>query len=361
MPTKPTKTRPFPEPYANSLIADDGLQAALDAAIATGPGKSWRVPISIVSLEADGRRPAAHFKGGEVHFSASLLKVAAMYSAFELRNTLQAIAQELGKRARPSNLLNLGAAYLDPLIMARVDAISALKGIQKTHALPRYGDAFEAVAATSAQQEALSVRFTAEFNKHLEKMIAVSDNRSAAQCVYASGYGYLNAGLAAAGFFDEKTKKGIWLAGDYVRSYPYFRIPSENDGPVAQGATTQQLARLYTLIHDGKLVSAAASSEMLELLAKAVAVPEVFIDRAANINFKVTHTKVGLGPLKKESGGDSVYSEGSILEHKSGRKFVVVWQNLVCGSEYFEPLGRVVCKTLDGFVGKRRTVQATRL
>lgn len=360
MPTKPTKTRPFPEPYPTSIVADAELQAALDAAIAAGPGKTWRVPLSIVSLDPDGRRPAAHWKGGEVHFSASLLKVAAMYSAFELRNTLQAIAQELGTGARKPDLLKVCAAYLDPRIMAKVDTISTLKGIRQIHALPRYADAFEAVAATSAQQGPISVRFTAEFTKHLEKMIAVSDNRSAAQCVYGSGYGYLNVALAAAGFFDAKTKKGIWLAGDYVRSYPYFRIPSENDGLVAQGATTQQLARMYTLLHDGKLVSAAASAEMMELLAKAVAVPEVFIDRAANINFKVTHTKVGLGPLKKENGGESVYSEGSILEHTSKRKFVVVWQNLVCGNEYFDPLARVVCKTLDTFLA-RRTVQATRL
>lgn len=360
MPTKPTKTRPFPEPYSTAIAADVELQAMLDAAIAAGPGKNWRVPLSIVALEPDGRRPAAHFKGNEVHFSASLLKVAAMYSAFELRNTLQAIAQELGKSVRKSDFLNVSAAYLDPRILAKVETIPTLKGIRQTHALPRYSDAFEVVAATADQQAGLTVRFTAELLKHLEKMIAISDNRSAAQCVYASGYGYLNVVLAAAGFFDAKTKKGLWLAGDYVRSYPYFRIQSENDGLVAQGATTQQLARLYTLLYDRKLVSAAASAEMLELLAKAVAVPEVFIDRAANINFKVTHTKVGLGPLKKENGGDSVYSEASILEHTSGRKFVVVWQNLVCGSEYFDPLGRVVCKTLDAYVGKR-TTQATRL
>ena len=177
----------------------------------------------------------------------------------------------------------------------------------------------------------------------------------ASECVHGAGYGYLNGALTAAGFFDPKTNKGLWLAGDYVRKYPYLRIPSANDGLVAQGATSIELARFYTLLYDGKLVDAASSLEMLELLKKAVAVPEVFIDRAANINFKVSHTKVGLGPLKPDNGGHSVYSEASIVEHASGRKFVVVWQNLIYGEDGFDPLGAVVARTLDGFIAKQAT------
>lgn len=353
MPTKPLRTRAFPLPYENPLTQSAELQAALDAAIAAGPGKGWRVPVVIVSLEPNGTRPVAHYKGNELHFSASLLKVAAMYAIFELRKTLQAIADELGPGARAVDFFKRSAEYLDPKIIAGAAAIPALAGIKRSQALPRYTDAFE--VTRPSPQQALQVRLTSAISGHLEKMIAVSDNRSAATCVHASGYGYLNGALTAASFFDARSNRGIWLAGDYIRKYPYFRIPSENDGLVAQGATSLQLARLYTLIFDGKLVDAASSAAMLELLAKAVAVPEVFIDRAANLNFKVTHTKVGLGPLKAENGGHSVYSEASILEHASGRKFVAVWQNLIFGDAGFDPIGSVVRRTLDAFLARQTT------
>lgn len=354
MPNKPLKTPPFPKVYPNPLTPDVALQAALDKAISAGPGKGWRVPVAIVSLNPDGSRPLAHFKGNELHFSASLLKVGAMYAAFELRSVLQSIAAELGAEVSTAELLKAAAAYLNPKILAKVATIPALKGVQQAQALPQYAASFEmtprVAGPASPASSVSSVRFTSALVGHLEKMIAISDNHSAAQCVYASGYGYLNGALTDAGFFDPKTEKGIWLAGDYIRSYPYFRIKSANDGLVAQAATSIQLARLYTLIYDGHLVNAGSSAEMLALLAKSVAVPEVFIDRAANLNFKVTHTKVGLGPLKAENGGHSVYSECSIIEHVSGRKFIAVWQNFVFKDQGFDPIAYVVRDTLDAFL-----------
>lgn len=345
---KTLKTPPFPKVYANPLTPDAALQAALDKAIGAGPGKSWRVPVAIVSLNPDGSRPLAHFKGNELHFSASLLKVGAMYAAFELRAVLQHIAAELGAEVSTADLLAAAAAYLNPKILAKAATLPGLKGVQPAHALPQYAAAFE--MAPHVQGAASTVRFTSALVGHLEKMIAISDNRSAAQCVHASGYGYLNGALTDAGLFDPKTEKGIWLAGDYIQGYPYFRIKSANDGMVAQAATSIQLAHLYALIHDGQLVNAGSSTEMLALLAKAVAVPEVFIDRAANLNFKVTHTKVGLGPLKSENGGASVYSECSILEHVSGRKFIAAWQNFVFKDQGFDPIAHVVRDTLDLFL-----------
>lgn len=348
---KPLKTAPFPKLYPNPLVPDAGLQAALDKAILAGPGKSWRVPVTIVSLSPDGHRQMAQFKGSELHFSASLLKVGAMYAAFELRGVLQSIAAELGPGLSTADLLKAAAAYLDPKITTRVAAIAELKGVQHSHALPAYAAAFELAPHGPGAAAANTVRFTSAMAENLEKMIAISDNRCAAQCVHASGYGYLNGALADAGFFDPKTERGIWLAGDYISQYPYFRIKAVNDGMVAQAATTNQLAHLYALLFDGHLVSSGASAEMMALLAKAVAVPEIFIDRAANLNFRVTHTKVGLGPLKAENGGYSVYSECSILEHTSGRKFVAAWQNFVF-KDGFEPIAYVVRDTIEEYLKK---------
>jgi hypothetical protein len=44
-------------------------------------------------------------------------------------------------------------------------------------------------------------------------------------------------------------------------------------------------------------------------------------------SFSVTHTKIGSGSLKN---GLTVASEGSIISHdRTGRKFLVVWQNVL--------------------------------
>lgn len=344
------KTPPFPSAYADPLRPNAKLQKALDDAVAAGPGTSWRTPVAIVSLEPDGARPMAHHKGNEVHFSASLLKVASMYSAFELRRTLRDIAAELGGSTTKADLLKDAALYLDPAILTRVSSIPALKGVLKPHAVPQYASTFDVVPVSHPGQ-GFTVNFSTAFEGHLEKMIAVSDNASAAQCVHGSGYGYLNGALVSGGFFDAATNTGIWLAGDYTAKYPYFRIDSVNDGKVAQATTAIHLARMYTLMYDGTLVGGISSGEMRDLLAKAVAVPEVFIDRASPpLNFTVTHTKVGLAQLKPVNGGSNVYSEGSILKHTSGREFVAVWQNFLFESSGFDPVGHVVRDTIDKYL-----------
>src|SRR5262249_22103901 len=157
---------------------------------------------------------------------------------------------------------------LNPQIMAKAATIPALKGIAKLHACPQYTSAFDVLPLPN--YPGFTVEFRSAMSDHLEKMIAVSDNHSAAQCVHASGFGYLNGALAAAGFFEADTNAGIWLAGDYISSYPYFRIPSVNDALVAQATTALHLARMYTLLYDRTLVGGISSGEMLELLAKAV-------------------------------------------------------------------------------------------
>jgi hypothetical protein len=342
-------TPPFPSAIANPLTADAKLQAALDAAIKAGPGTSWRVPVAIVALSASGARPVAHFKGTDVYFSASLLKVSAMYTAFELRKTIRAIGVELGAKTTKAELLKDAARYLDPKILAKAASLPALKGVKKVNAVPQYATTFDVVPSTSGT--GFSVEFSKSFLKHLDLMISISDNGSAGQCVHGSGYGYLNGTLAEAGFFKPGTNNGIWLAGDYTGTYPKFRINSINDGPVAQATTCLDLARMYTLINDGKLVDKPACSEMLALLARAVEEREIFINRATGLNFTVTHTKVGLAGLKPENGGQDVCSEGSILERSAGQRFVAVWQNFPFPkNDDFSEVALVVQRTMDAFL-----------
>jgi hypothetical protein len=344
----PLTTPPFPARYSNPFRSDPKLQGALDDAIATGPGTDWRTPVCVVSLSpTDGRYPVAAFRPDEVHYSASLVKVAALYAAFELRNTLRAIAQELGASATASNVLRKAASYLNPRIMGKVAEISPLRGVAQRHAVPQYDAAFKATSASSG----VTVDFSSSFTHHATKMITESNNSSAGKCVHASGYGYLNGALASAGFLDLVSLDGIWLAGDYSHEYPKYTVDSVNDKQVGQAATVLQLAKMYTLMFDRSLVEAASSSEMLDFLAGPVNEPpgrrEVFIDQASDLDFVVTQTKVGLGPLKS---GIDVYSEASIVQHNSGGSFVATWQNFVWGDDGFDSIGHVVRDTIDAYL-----------
>ncbi len=336
----------FPTPSVDVVALDSSLQQALDGALASHAG--FRGPCTLVALEADGSRPMAHVAGDEMHFSASLLKVAAMFAAYELRRAVREVAADLGSRTTKARFFSDVAATLDSRIVAAAAKIPAIARVTKANAVPSYRTVF----VVTESDGALEVSFAPAFEEHLSRMIAQSDNASAGTCVRGVGYGYLAGALVAAGFFDPRANKGIWLAGDYVQQAPYFRIPSVNDGPVAQATTTNAMARLFVDLHDSTVADSESCDAMLALLASAVAVPEVFIGRASALDFSVTHTKVGVGPLKAKNGGANVCAEGSIVRHDgTGRTFVVVWQNFVFGADGFDPVGHLVRDTLRAYTG----------
>lgn len=343
------RAEPFPSVYATPYAPDPSLQSALDRAMAANAGNT-ALAVAVVALNPDGSRPVAHVRGDEVHYSASLIKIAAMYSAFELRRAMRDLAEELGDRTSPASFFKQAAAHFDPKIMAKVATIPALARVSKGHAVPRYTTTFDLVKQGSVP--GYLVNFSSKFANHLNLMISISDNDSAGACVHGSGYGYLNGTLASAGFFDPGANRGIWLAGDYKDlhspdKYPAIRIGCVNDGTTAQGATALQLVRMLTLLNDRTLVGALSSQEMLDLLATTLGTGEIFSTRADGLNFTAVCGKIGLGPLQT---GKQVLSEASILEHTSGRRFAVGWQNLLQG-DGLGPISFTLRDTFAGYLG----------
>lgn len=343
------RTEPFPSAYATPYAPDPSLQSALDRAV-TANASSTAMAVAVVALNPDGTRPVAHVRGDEVHYSASLVKIAAMYSAFELRRAMRDLADELGDRTSPASFFKQAAAHFDPKIMAKVATIPALARVSKGHAVPRYAAAFQLVKQASVP--GYLVNFSSTFSNHLNLMISISDNDSAGACVHGSGYGYLNGTLASAGFFDPGANQGLWLAGDYKEpksqgKYPAFRIGCVNDGTTAQGATALQLVRMLTLLHDATLVGALSSQEMLALLTTTLGTGEIYSNRVRDINFTAVCGKIGYGRLET---GKFVMSEASILEHTSGRRFAVGWQNLL-QDDGLGAISHTLHDTFAGYVG----------
>ena len=203
--------------------------------------------------------------------------------------------------------------------------------------------------------------FSASFTTHLNRMIVGSHNESAGVCVRLLGYSWINGVLQAAGFLDlsQPGQEGIWLAGDYENS-PTVDIQSVNDKLVKQVTTCYHMAWLLTELFDHNLVrddvhpisGRTGNDEMLDLLGLAVmdgGAPSRFVlDKIPGFNctvpapFDVLQSKIGVGQLKVDprnpptpgncnTGRGCVSSEAAILQHSSGRKYVIVFENVLDG------------------------------
>jgi hypothetical protein len=347
----------FPPKPVDPLAPNTKMQGALENAIAAAEKavklKPGTFPVRFTLAEvtdASGSFPAAGFPGfleTDTDYIASEAKVAVMYAAYALRDMVRRFAAVTGAWS-PGDLFAKLARQMNPSIAGASKNI-ARSLLREEHRVPSYGNAF---TATSANFK-LSVSFSPGFGKALEGMIVPSNNIDASTCVHGVGYGYLNGSLAAGGFFDASIGRGLWVAGDFLqgKKWPYVRIPSRNDGLVAQAGTTRDMARLVALIMTDRLLDPASCGEMRGRLARAAkGVDTPWIARTGV--FKpgtITHNKLGLGPLKS---GKNVRSEVSVYQSPvaKGRRYVVAWQNLVGTSPIgFGHIGRIIKATITEF------------
>jgi hypothetical protein len=319
--------------YADALAAGKfGTQPADDSTA------KLHVPISLFAHVKTGDN---HFYAGvhddEVHFSASLLKVAAMFAAFSLRAEANQLAAGGGSFANESAFFTTLAQQF-----TSTDAVPSIqsRGVGLT---PRYKDILKVTGFGGGTPK---VVFDSVFSDHMQKMIVPSNNTSAGECIRRLGYAYINVKLMDGGFYDSASTppKGIWLAADFAGG-PRVEIDSVNDGKSAQATTSRQMARMFSLIQlnkliDGNLIGDTSNKEMEDLLKEAQGVDESWISRFPNPHLNVVGTKVGLANLKPNTSpmGPDVYSEGVLLTWNGdcskrdalnlNGEITVCWQNL---------------------------------
>lgn len=352
---------PFPSPYPTLLGSDPAMEGALGAAVAEAvvqfPDLALvvgAVPISLVAIDETTSPPDFLHGGilyGRTYFSASLLKVAAMYAAFELRKSVN--ARGAAADVNRQNLFSILNTEFDPVIDSAIPAISVAAGVTPAMRVPKYREIFAVMDRTTG---GIAAEFNATFQSNMRAMIVDSNNNAAAACVQALGYSWINGTLQKGGFF-LPPDNGIWLAGTFTGSWPYVRIPSDNDGPVAQATTCFDMANLYAHIVRRTLVDADASVRMSKLLADAATIgPDAsFMDHARRQregiiarSFFITHNKVGLAPLKT---GQMVASEATIVIHgPTDRKFLTVWQNCPANIAGYNAMAFIVDRGIELFI-----------
>jgi hypothetical protein len=389
---------PFP-PAAKPLTSSDKLNLAFKGAIdavALDPAfvqlpDLRTIPLAIVALQ-DDPHPLAGQGKFEMHYSGSLLKVAAMYAAYQLRAAVNDLAATLAV-ATPQDLFSKVKSIFDPQIRNAVARINNdRQRIGDELRLPKYEQIFNA----TKNGDHFTLDFKAaptEFFHKLNNMIVESDNDAAGYCIRNLGYSWINGVLQHAGFFDPEAlgQEGIWLAGDY-NEWLTVDIPSKNDGMVKQATTCYDMAKFMATLHDQKLVRDeqpdhpdSGNLEMLDLLHLAVDSRPPDGPHARSLlkrpfeppplghappgsmpPFTILHTKIGVGNLKRDpnpphSPGSCndpihgcVFSEASILQHSPGHRFVAVWQNVVDAREDANGdlmrIVKVIQKTMDNYL-----------
>lgn len=315
------------------ILMQAALETTKEALLAAGTLNVDRLALMVVALTGfeDGNdHQWAGTRIDEEHYSASLLKVAAMYAAFDLRSSADKLATDNGLTSFPEIEAALESTFNREIATHTPSSLTeslSLGPVDKTRkpdyrAVLQLGGADFLVDFTQAQVNAF------------EDMMVRAHNPGATTTIHGLGYPYLNGKIADDGFFEGT--KGVWLAGDFASGtqWPVARIETKNDGLSAQATTAVHLARLLTLLFDNRLVGKLSSAGMQALMSRAgnwfhldrvVPGPTIW---PRDGRFVATHGKVGVGPLK--TGGLSTFSEGLVVrDTMHDRDFVVVWQNVV--------------------------------
>lgn len=329
--------------------------------------------------------PTVGHRAYDMFYSGSLLKVAAMYAAYQLRAAVRALGPSL-KDGTDKQVFDQVRAALDAQIRAAVPRIAATKGITQDMLTPRYEQVFSVQHGSPISFDFVigpddadpdddtnpNAKPASTFYPNLRRMIVGSHNNSAGVVIRGLGYNTINGALQNAGFFRDNTQNGIWLAGDY-NQWPTVTIGSVNDQQVKQVTTCQDMARLLVLINDNDLVQVDSTTfaedgnlimgGFLHLAVTDSHAPSLLV-RPFDPNpapFTVLQSKIGVGELKGGTcGGPNpdrcTYSEAAVVRHSSGRKFIVVWQNLVffaahpdAWSDGLQRIANVVQKTMDDY------------
>jgi hypothetical protein len=390
---------PFPAAQFPDLVRDTGkLKAAFIAA--TGEVKAdgslmaglvdvdgkpldiEKIPMAIASLNLDGTTSVIEQHDvTEMFFSGSLLKIAAMYAAFQLRHAVNDLAGTLDANLSIPDFFKKVRATFDPQIKNAVKLLTD-RGF---HQVPKYETIFTPTLGgdgkyTVAFRSDADPKF--DFQHHLQEMVVNSHNPSAGLVIQSLGYNLINGVLEKGGFF-RNNSTGIWLAGDYLpnpvpnTTFPEFveeralglvggnvvTIASLNDGQVKQVTTCIDPVKMFVLLANEELVSNphdsddTANADMLKMTADAVTgagAPSRFTRAVPLPAFTVLNCKIGLGELK--GGGvcptfRCVTSEVSILQHTSGRQFVTMFQNInVAGARHFHMIAEIFQRTMDKFL-----------
>lgn len=335
--------------------------------------KNKEAAISIRAINNDNENLYGEINGTLMHYSASMIKVAAMYAAYDLLCTARIHAKN-NSFTNKTDFQN----SLDSLIDTST-AIQRLKDFGKG-LKPDLSKIFVGFTGPGTNE----VNFHPDFAHDMSEMILQSSDALAGNCIRKLGYSYINVSLIKGNFFNPDPNKlnGIWLAGDYSGEgiLKSVRVPVENDtvsGGSGQATTTKEMSRMFHLIHTetallhvtDSVEKAEANLQMHDFINRA---PWWFDNNTSTVNITETlkftrHcAKIGVGPLGKSGeGGPEVVSLGNVVTWISDPQigsfntkyqrtltgdFAICWQNMYKPFSHFDSLVRLMNNSIENFL-----------
>jgi hypothetical protein len=296
---------PFQRNVPAAFTRGGKLQTLLDP-LATD-GDFAGMGIALVDLTRAGMEYAGVRDTWQM-YGASLVKIAVMFAAFRLRESVIDVEKYFTAKDRKEFFARLTDGWR-PLVETSVSS--------RHPDFPQLDQIF-----TSAGD----IDFNDDFKKHLTDMVQVSKNEAAAECVHRLGYQYINGALAAAGLFDSAGSGGLWVGGDYVkgdyakrRKYEDFEeIPvnkgvnkaiHDPKGVTTQGATAESVAKFLALVDTDQLVSARASRDMRVLMRGQVLDSDFKNGLKKRFTLMDSYGKIGVGVYSRGNGDDCAVIE----------------------------------------------------
>ena len=329
----------IPDPARNAVLA-----TALDAMAPAGtPARVRldRVALTVVKVEP-GRAPLAYAGVHEhdPHFAASLLKLALLPASFDLVAAVNRLASTLPAGA---DVLAAAKARFAADIGAAVPGLPYGPWRSVT-----YGETLAVAAPGTGPRVSLSTR-------HSQELVSIVANQGqnvgAQRCVRRLGFSYVNGSAAAGGFLDVATRRGIWMASDFIvdgsgSGWPSFYAPVLPAGKSSLVMTTNAMAGLLVAMVRGHLVDGASSTAMRKILGQGGAWLSM-TGAEGDMGFTVEGAKVGHASSGTARVG-LVKSEAAVVRRKDGAEFVAVWQNLTDGAPGTDTLP--VYRVIDALV-----------
>jgi hypothetical protein len=326
----PFSTKLYPTEMAPSPAQNTRLAAAIQTVRGTlsdaNKTRLDNMALIVVKLTPCGTMEYAGVRETEMFFSASLLKVALLYTSFELVSRVNELAP----------LITAGSAA-EFFVKVRKEFSGKIENSvpQINPGVWRKVNFKEALTATSDASGVFRVSLSTRHDQDLRSIFSnQNQNLGARNCMHRLGFSYVNGALDAAGFFGITSQTGIWMATDYIPdnppsadNWPSFNIPVATNGTSSAAMTALSMANLLNKIDRGELINATTSQTMRDIFRTGGA----WLSTLSNPNafsFTATGAKVGHSSSPSARVG-SVMSEAAFLERKSdSAPFVAVWQNV---------------------------------
>lgn len=173
------------------------------------------------------------------------------------------------------------------------------------------------------------LRYTPAVKEMFTRMVRYSSNADASLAIHKIGFEYIARVLTSAKYrlYDPVVNGGLWVGKAYGGPHDYWRRdPLHN---ISHGATSLQVARLFLLLDQGRLVSPEYSAEMKEILSK----PGIHHKFVKGLDAKPGHEI-----YRKSGTWRDWHSDAALIEHEGKRYIAVALMRDSRGSEIFPRL-----------------------